>query len=104
MITRRSSTTSRGGGFDAATVSAVWRKAIPVAGYDSSQVRKDGCGAWIKYSAYGTTGDYGWEVDHIRPVAAGGGDELSNLQPLHWQNNRHKGDNYPSWSCAVAAR
>jgi|SRR5579859_2407932 len=101
---RHSGSTSRGSGFDTATINAVWQKAKIVFGYDARQIRKDGCGAWIQYADYGTTGDYGWEVDHIRPVAAGGGDEFSNLQPLHWQNNRHKGDSYPSWACAVAAR
>jgi hypothetical protein len=35
----------------------------------------------------------------IRPVAAGGGDELENLQPLQWENNRHKSDLWPQWAC-----
>jgi hypothetical protein len=26
---------------------------------------------------------------------------LNNLQPLQWENNRHKGDNYPNWSCKI---
>jgi 5-methylcytosine-specific restriction endonuclease McrA len=46
---------------------------------------------------------YGWEIDHIVPVAKGGSDELYNLQPLQWQNNRHKGDDHPQWSCAIKA-
>jgi len=97
MYFRSRNTTRRGGSFDAATVIAVWQKANPVFGYDARYIRKDGCGAWIRYADYGTTGEYGWEIDHHQPVAAGGGDEVSNLQPLHWQNNRHKGDNYPNW-------
>ncbi len=56
------------------------------------------CGAAMQYSAYGTTGEYGWEIDHIKPVSRGGADDLSNLQPLYWENNRRKGDIYP-WSC-----
>lgn len=97
-------TDARGGNFDAATIVAVWCKATVVAGFDPSDFRKDSCGAWIRFSAYGKGGDYGWEVDHMRPVAHGGDDRLSNLQPLQWQNNRHKSDSFPTWSCAVAAR
>ena len=97
-------TTDRGGNFDTVTILAVWLKATIVPGADPSDLRKDACGAWIRFSAYGKGGDYGWEVDHVRPVALGGSDVLANLQALHWQNNRHKSDNFPSWTCAVRAR
>jgi len=50
----------------------------------------------------------GWEVDHIRPVSHDGGDDLANLQPLQWKNNRCKGDTFPSvpsqYAAVVAAR
>ncbi|TMP98555.1 MAG: HNH endonuclease [Verrucomicrobia bacterium] len=74
-------------------VKRVWEKGTIVAGADSSAWRQDECTAWIHWESYGRVDEelgYGWEVDHIRPVSEGGGDELSNLRPLHWKNNRGK--------------
>lgn len=99
---RRSSTTRTGYGFSAAVIQAVWNKGRPIPGYDANSVRADVCGAVMFGSQYGDTSSvHGWEIDHIQPVAMGGTDDLWNLQPLQWQNNRHKSDNYPNWSCAV---
>jgi hypothetical protein len=100
---RQSNTDRSGRSFSEATVNAVWNKGQIVSGYDPNVWRKDACGVWIKRSEYGQITQYGWEIDHIRPVALGGGDEPINLQPLQWENNRHKGDNWPQWSCAVRA-
>jgi 5-methylcytosine-specific restriction endonuclease McrA len=46
----------------------------------------------MKWSEYGMTSQFSRETDHIRAIANGGSDSLSNLQLLHWQNNRRKGD------------
>lgn len=100
---RNFNTNRWGSGFSSSEVEAVWRKATVVPGYDPAAYRKDSCGAWIARASYGSTTDHGWEIDHILPVAKGGGDELSNLQPLHWKNNRGKSDNYPYWSCTLKA-
>ena len=88
-------------------ISTVWNKATWVS--EENEVkgfRKDLRGAWILKSEYGNRqSQYGWEVDHIKPVAAGGTSEMANLQPLHWENNCSKGDIYPgAWPAAVTSQ
>lgn len=85
--------------FDESTIEAVWQKGIPEPDFPS--FREDVCGASMQRQKYGTQEQWGWEIDHIKPVAKGGMDDLGNLQPLQWENNRHKGDNYPDWTCKV---
>lgn len=76
-------------------IDAVWAKAKTEPGYDPDVWRKDFAEAWINKHAYGTTGAFGWEIDHRLPQSKGGSDALPNLFPCHWENNRHKGDDYP---------
>jgi hypothetical protein len=85
--------------FDQATILAIWRKGRVIDGFDPSIWRWDTCGSVMRYSEYGQETTYGWEIDHIYPKARGGSDDMSNQQPLYWENNRRKGDSYP-WSCS----
>lgn len=84
------------------TIQQVWEKGRIVAGYDSAIIRKDPCGAWIMRNDYGNTNSkFGWEIDHIYPESLGGDDNLLNLRPMHWENNKSKGDDYPVYQVAV---
>lgn len=83
--------------FDAETIKKVWAIARPVVGCPG--FAQDVCGAVMKLEEYGQTSEFGWEIDHKKPITSGGTDDLGNLQPMHWENNRFKGDNYPYWSC-----
>ncbi len=89
------STTKRGKEFTQEIQQQVWEKAKPIEGHSPNVVRRDVCGAVIRREDYGNTcSHYGWEIDHIKPIAFDGGDEIDNLQPLQWRNNRAKGDDF----------
>ena len=83
----------------------VWdNKATKVDGVDPDVFRQDYAGAWMRYADYGNrNSQYGWEIDHLKPLAQGGEEVMTNYLPLQWQNNVRKGDNYPRWATAVAA-
>ena len=67
----------------------MWQKARAMG--TSAILRVDAWGWTIVRQDYGNMRSrYGWEIDHIIPIAQGGGDELANLQPLQWENNRRK--------------
>jgi len=88
-------TDSRGRPFSPEVIAAVWAKSQRIPGY--ALHRKDMCGARIAKTEFGRETEHGWEVDHVKPVSKGGTDSLDNLQPLHWENNRSKEDDWPYW-------
>ncbi len=89
--------TATGENFPDDVVEAVWNKGRPDPPHSSAMRRRDAGGAEMERYSYGTETVHGWEIDHVKPVAAGGTDDLENLQPLQWQNNRHKADIWPRW-------
>jgi hypothetical protein len=98
-MARSQGTRVDGSPFSEATIEAVWQKGKPEPQYPG--FRKDTCDASMQRSKYGKTETFGWEIDHDKLVSKDGSDDLSNLRPLQWENNRHKGDDWPKWSCAV---
>ncbi len=93
---RSLNTTINGTPFDAATIRAVWNSATPIFGYDAKVWRLDPSGHTIKFDDFAKeTSEFGWHIDHIKPVALRGFDGLSNLEPLQWRINALKSDKYP---------
>jgi hypothetical protein len=65
----------------------------------------DAYGSVIRKASYGKQSEYGWEIDHIRPIAHGGTHDISNLRPLYWEHNRTKGDSLryvPKIKCGIS--
>lgn len=73
----------------------IWEKGNTVRGRDPDVWRNDAEGNRMRRGSYGTQGKYGWEVDHKYPQSKGGSDNLKNLRPLHWEENREKSDKVP---------
>lgn len=91
---------------DKELIQRVWDKGLILPGYDKDEYRTDHCGAIIKRDMYNNSSEalsMGWEIDRIKPISFGGTNDLSNLQPLQWENNRKKNEDFPSWSCCVKA-
>ena len=71
----------------------VWAKGEVIPHYEPSVWRWDKYGKVMRYNKHGNTeSKFGWEIDHIYPKELGGTDDLENLQPLQWKNNRSKSD------------
>lgn len=103
-MARTPNTDKSGRSFTPQTVQAVWERGTIDPNYNANDYRRDRCRMLIRRDKHGDmTSTQGWHVDHDQPVEKGGGDELANLQPLQWENNLHKSDNWPNWSCKRSA-
>ena len=72
-------------------INQVWELGHTVQHNNPNEFRKDKCGAWISRHKYGNRKSmYGWEISHKTALSEGGTYNLSNLCPLHWENNNSK--------------
>lgn len=71
----------------------VWARGEIFAGNDPVFWRRDVCGAWIFRSHYDRKdSEYGWVIDHIKPISKGDVDTISNLRPVQWENTVRRAD------------
>ena len=86
-------------------VQQVWEKGKTVPNNDKDKFRKDFAGAWIKRDEHGNQDSiYGWQIDHQLPVDKKGCDSICNLQPLQWNNNQTKGNDFPGFKTSVTSK
>lgn len=71
---------------------AVWNLATPIKNHDPEKYRADPYGNKMYYQSYGNISGMGWQIDHIKPSARGGSDDIRNLQALNSNINMSKGD------------
>ena len=98
-MTRQSGSDRNGRPFSKSMVDKVFAKASSISGTGESAVGRDKCGASIRRGSHGLRSEMGWQIDHIKPVSKDGSDDITNLQPLHWENNQSKKDGPNSGFC-----
>lgn len=91
-------------------IQQVWEKGRKIDQYDPEKYRQDPCGAWICREKYGNTDSaFGWEIDHVFPrsmIKMEGTidpDDLVNLRPMNWMNNRSKKDCFPIYTATITS-
>jgi hypothetical protein len=74
--------------FDNETVQGVWEKGRATNDNDSTEWRKDECGAWINRDQYGNhASEFGWKIENVAP---GKSPAIENLRPYQLGNSFDK--------------
>lgn len=68
-----------------------WMAASPVGHLNSQEWRIDCDSRLIRWSDFGETTEFGWEIDHVFPSILGGPDDPSNWRARHHSGNRRAG-------------
>ena len=80
-------------------IEAVWEKGRGLPDRDTTEWRKDQCGAWMQRTQFNNpNSEYGWTVVNVSP---GGEEDVSNLQPFHLNNSFNIASGKPH--CRVTA-
>lgn len=91
---------------------ATFQKCKKIEGLNPNIWRIDASGAIIRKTSYGRDDElYGWEIDHVVPLALLRKynvpetlwDDDVNLRALNWNNNVSKDDSYPTYSIVVTS-
>lgn len=83
---------------------AAWEMASPIPGQDPRLIRRDFEQRTILWVEYGLKSPYGWEIDHVIPLAIFGPDTLDNLRARHWEGNSSAGGRLAAALAAAGVR
>ena len=74
--------------FNEETVQGAWEKGRATNDQDSTEWRKDECGAWIRRNLYGNqVSEFGWKIENVAP---GKPQAIENLRPYQHENSFDK--------------
>ena len=81
----------------------VWLKGVAASNLNIAYWRFDMDGNLMSWTDYDNIeSPYGWEIDHIVPLEAGGTNALANLRPLHISRNRSLAGIFGEFSYSIS--